>query len=166
MSSIIPITLTPTAGFCVKSTVVQAVKYTPIAQLSNYPNVLEPRPEPIVIPTGFKIFINLAWESSVPPPPEADEAVIKRAMEGEDPAMPSTHSWYVPVVVSEGRLDRDKGKPFTSRSHPPCLHFAPLHPNGAVVLVIIHMCSYAKIAGISIIDIPASIDSRKAIPCI
>ncbi|PBK71822.1 hypothetical protein ARMSODRAFT_954613 [Armillaria solidipes] len=76
------VTLSPQAGFCVKST-------------TNSSN-------------GMKVFINIAWDANVPSPPPASDEVIQRAMQGED----DDEGWYVPVVVSEPRGDVDKsGKP-------------------------------------------------------
>ncbi|PBK92670.1 hypothetical protein ARMGADRAFT_1013211 [Armillaria gallica] len=76
------VTLTPQAGFCVKSS-------------TNGGN-------------GMKVFINIAWDANVPSPPPASNEVIQRAMQGED----DDEGWYVPVVVSEPRGDVDKaGKP-------------------------------------------------------
>ncbi|KAK0478710.1 pre-RNA processing PIH1/Nop17-domain-containing protein [Armillaria novae-zelandiae] len=66
-------TLSPQAGFCVKSTT-----------------------------NGIKVFINIAWDATVPAPPAAAADVIQRAMQGAD------SGWYVPVVVSEPRSDTDK----------------------------------------------------------
>ncbi|KAK0463181.1 pre-RNA processing PIH1/Nop17-domain-containing protein [Desarmillaria tabescens] len=78
------VTLSPQAGFCVKSTTIA----------ENGGN-------------GMKVFINIAWDANVPSPPPASDEVIQRAMQGED-----DDGWYVPVVVSEPRGDVDKvGKP-------------------------------------------------------
>ncbi|KAK0216025.1 pre-RNA processing PIH1/Nop17-domain-containing protein [Armillaria fumosa] len=49
------VTLTPQAGFCVKSST-----------------------------NGTKVFINIAWDANVPAPPPASDDVIQRAMQGED----------------------------------------------------------------------------------
>ncbi|TFK69813.1 hypothetical protein BDN72DRAFT_888209 [Pluteus cervinus] len=95
--------LKPTAGFCVKSTTLQPAVYPPS------PSSL---PSPDHIPPGFKVFVNIAWDPNVPSPPEADEQTIQNAMQGEDPDSPNPEAWYVPVIVSEGRPEKDKaGKP-------------------------------------------------------
>jgi len=75
--------LTPTPGFCVKS------------------SVLNPEP------AGRKVFVNICYDRNVPPPPPADDQTITRALSAhqrgtEDP-------YYVPVVVSQPREDKDKG---------------------------------------------------------
>ena len=78
--------------------------YRPIST----PNSLDPENE-IPIAQGFKVFVNIAWDEQVPAPPEGNEEVIQRAMKGEEIDEPNVDAWYVPVVVSEGRLDTDKG---------------------------------------------------------
>jgi len=111
MSSNITVTLKPTAGFCIKSTTLQPAVYTP-ASTSPAPgsNSLEPANVPIPILQGHKIFVNICWDSNVPPPPEGSEDVIQRAMKGEEVDEHNLDGWFVPVVVSEGRQELDKGK--------------------------------------------------------
>ncbi|KAG7447290.1 uncharacterized protein BT62DRAFT_948298, partial [Guyanagaster necrorhizus] len=78
------VTLSPQAGFCIKSTTIAG----------NGSN-------------GMKVFINIAWDANVPSPPPASDETIQRAMQGDD-----DEGWYVPVIVSEPRGDVDKaGKP-------------------------------------------------------
>ncbi|OAX40762.1 hypothetical protein K503DRAFT_736928 [Rhizopogon vinicolor AM-OR11-026] len=73
--------LNPLPGFCVKSKALQDT----------------------VVP----IFINIAWDSNVPPPPPASEDAIQKAMLGE-----LNNAWFVPVIVSDLRDDKDKaGQP-------------------------------------------------------
>ncbi|KIK09537.1 hypothetical protein K443DRAFT_671439 [Laccaria amethystina LaAM-08-1] len=74
------ISLSPTPGFCVKS------------------KTLTP------VPT--KVFINIAWDKNVPSPPKSSEDDIQRAMKGD--VDERGNPWYVPVVVSEPRQDKDK----------------------------------------------------------
>ena len=76
----IRINLAPKAGFCVKTKTEQ----------------------------GLKVFVNIAWDSNVPPPPKGNEEAIQAAIEGTSDVDPDT--WYVPVVVSEPRKDIDKGQ--------------------------------------------------------
>ncbi|KAK0236880.1 pre-RNA processing PIH1/Nop17-domain-containing protein, partial [Armillaria nabsnona] len=52
------VTLSPQAGFCVKSSTDGG--------------------------NGMKVFINIAWDANVPSPPPASDEVIQRAMQGED----------------------------------------------------------------------------------
>lgn len=68
----------------------------------------------MTIPKGMKIFVNIAWDANVPPPPEGSEEVVQKTMAGEDEldadALASGEGWYVPVIVPEPRLDVDKGE--------------------------------------------------------
>lgn len=89
------VTLNPIPAFVVKSTTLQQ---------SLHKNGTQ-------IPKGLKVFVNIAWDSNVPPPPQGSEDVIQKAMHGED--LDSVDNlnpdgWYVPTVVSEGRQDTDK----------------------------------------------------------
>lgn len=45
----------------------------------------------------------------MPPPPEGSEDAIKRAMEGEEVDQNNSSGWFVPMIVSNGRPDKDKG---------------------------------------------------------
>lgn len=84
---------------------------------SSSKNLLEPKPaatqtRTIQIPVGVKVFLNIAWDTNVPTPPTADEAVVRRAMMGEDlddAIGIGEGAYYVPIVVSEPREDTDKG---------------------------------------------------------
>lgn len=102
------IELQPVAGFCIKTTTVQPAIYTPFAS-PKPPHVLEPPPSSLPIPKGQKIFVNIAWDSNVPPPPPGNEQTIQRAMHGDELDERNPDAWYVPVVVSRGRQDKDKG---------------------------------------------------------
>ncbi|KAF9074537.1 pre-RNA processing PIH1/Nop17-domain-containing protein [Rhodocollybia butyracea] len=71
-----------------------------------------PQSTSIPIPKGYKIFVNVCFDTGVPPPPEGSEIAIQRAMNGDEIDENNPDSWFVPVIVSEGRLDTDKaGKP-------------------------------------------------------
>lgn len=90
------VTLKPTAGFCVKSTTLQDALYKITPTLTsrtpvNSSSLLEPSGSSntnvgagMVIPKGLKVFVNIAWDAGVPPPPEGSEDVIQRAMLGEE----------------------------------------------------------------------------------
>lgn len=117
-SSYVRVQLAPKAGFCVKtSTLTPAVLPPPPTSLaaaakspSATPNErLEPPPGPILVPQGRKVFVNIAWDPNVPPPPEGTEEDVRRAMEGAD-SEEAKGGWYVPVIVSHAREDVDKGK--------------------------------------------------------
>jgi hypothetical protein len=92
------VNLNPSPGFTVKSTTLNDALY------NNIP-----------VPKGLKIFVNIAWDKNVPPPPEGSEDVIQKAMLGEDLNDLNPEGWYVPTVVSEGREDKDKGACTTVR---------------------------------------------------
>uniref|UniRef100_A0A8H7XQ20 PIH1 N-terminal domain-containing protein n=1 Tax=Psilocybe cubensis TaxID=181762 RepID=A0A8H7XQ20_PSICU len=107
-TNVLRIELSPKPGFCIKSAALNPALLPPTAS-SPSPNILEPAPQPIPVPKGQKIFVNLAWDPNVPPPPDASEEEIKRAMQGEDAVDDANPSgWYVPVIVSNARQDKDK----------------------------------------------------------
>ncbi|KAJ6463336.1 hypothetical protein C8R45DRAFT_841164 [Mycena sanguinolenta] len=103
-----PVSLKPSAGFCIKSTTLKpaALKVASSA-VPPRPNSLEPQHTSIAVPVHQKIFVNIAWDAQVPPPPEGNEEAIQRAMHGEDEHL-NPDAWFVPVVVSEPRQDTDK----------------------------------------------------------
>jgi len=129
MSSV-RIQLAPKAGFCIKSASL-APGILPQAQKVDK-NVLEPVPTAIPIPTHTKIFVNIAWDPQVPPPPEGSEDAIREAMQGEDVGEENEQGWYVPVIVSPGREDRDK---CASTVFPPCSNNITLLPAGNTAIV-------------------------------
>ncbi|KAJ3773294.1 pre-RNA processing PIH1/Nop17-domain-containing protein [Lentinula raphanica] len=99
------VSLKPIAGFCIKTTTVQPSSYTP----SSLKRSLNAQTDSTHIPSGFKIFVNVAWDANVPPPPDGNEEAIQRAMRGDDLDKGNLDNWFVPVIVSEGRFDTDKG---------------------------------------------------------
>ncbi|PPR02838.1 hypothetical protein CVT24_002235 [Panaeolus cyanescens] len=94
--------LSPKPGFCIKTSTLNAGIILPDKKDTN---VLELEPKTTPIPQGMKVFVNIAWDSNVPSPPEASEDAIQRAMKGQDPewdqasGSPPT-GWYVPVVIA------------------------------------------------------------------
>ena len=108
----VPVSLTPKPGFCVKSTtLVSAVICFQPKESKNNPNLLEPAPSAVPIPPHRKVFVNIAWDANVPPPPDGSEDAIQKAMLGTDQIdeHSNPHGWYVPVIVSNPREDKDKG---------------------------------------------------------
>ena len=105
-------TLSPSAGFVVKTTTQKPGIYTPTASTDKQlsPTLLEPTKYSTSISYGFKIFINIAFDRGVPPPPRSSESDIRKAMAGDEDA------YFIPVVVSDGREVTDKGKPSVSFS--------------------------------------------------
>ncbi|KAG2361373.1 pre-RNA processing PIH1/Nop17-domain-containing protein [Suillus spraguei] len=110
-SSIDSLALNPVPGFCVKSNVLQlavvprtAIVLPPSDTLGTLSNT------PITIPKGLKVFINIAWDTNVPPPPPDAENAIQKAMHGQESK--SNSGCFIPAVVSDLRDDKDKaGKP-------------------------------------------------------
>ncbi|KAF8954426.1 pre-RNA processing PIH1/Nop17-domain-containing protein [Flammula alnicola] len=90
------IELAPKPGFCVK--IESQRKCEPAGA----------RTGPIPVAKGLKVFVNIAWDANVPPPPEGSEDAIQRAMQGEDVDEENPSGWYVPVIVSNARQDKDK----------------------------------------------------------
>ncbi|KAG0707213.1 pre-RNA processing PIH1/Nop17-domain-containing protein [Suillus ampliporus] len=115
----ISLLLDPVPGFCVKSkTLKQAVvPRTATSSLSQPTSTNNTTSSdklgaisntPITIPKGLKIFVNIAWDANVPPPPAGSEDAIQKAMRGEDYPESNPDGWFVPVVVSDLRDDKDK----------------------------------------------------------
>ncbi|KZP30167.1 hypothetical protein FIBSPDRAFT_1038509 [Athelia psychrophila] len=111
--------LKPTLGFVVKSsTTTPSVLRRSSASEPRTSNLLEPVDPPptgLPLPTGPKVFINIAWDTHVPPPPPGPEDIIQRAMLGMDEdeydaAQPEEGGYYLPVlvVVSAPCDDTDK----------------------------------------------------------
>ena len=98
--------LSPTPGFCVKSSSLQPGVFT----ASERTDPTKPSLKRIPIPIGFKIFVNVCYDANVPPPPPASQDVIQRAMQGTDVDEVDPSAWFVPVIVSEGCEVTDKGK--------------------------------------------------------
>ncbi|KAL0952349.1 hypothetical protein HGRIS_006629 [Hohenbuehelia grisea] len=106
------VTLEPIPGFCIKSSLAEAHSYIPKSDTNPPQNVLEVKPSVVPLPKGLKVFVNIAWDKNVPAAPEGSEEAIRKAMEGDDIDETNPDGWYVPVVVAQGRLDKDKaGQP-------------------------------------------------------
>ena len=127
------VALKPSAGFCVKSTTLEPGLLPPpvaskqVKASANSAGLLEPASQPIPVPKGMKVFVNICYDKNVPAPPEASEEAIQRAIKGANPdealdeeglgesgetEEKDEEEWYVPVVVSEPRVENDKaGKP-------------------------------------------------------
>ncbi len=112
--------LSPAPGFCIKSSTLQPAVCKITAQSAQSLSKLDgpsqsalitSTPGTLSLPKGIKVFVNIAWDANVPPPPEGSEETIQRAMKGEDETSFTTDGgWFVPVIVSEPRSDADKGK--------------------------------------------------------
>ncbi|GJE95821.1 pre-RNA processing PIH1/Nop17-domain-containing protein [Phanerochaete sordida] len=105
--------LSPKPGFCIKTTTLQSATFKVSPSVDKSQTVVS---DAVTIPRGMKVFVNVAWDANVPPPPEGSEEMIQKAMLGEletdEDALASGRAWFVPVIVSEPRMDSDKaGKP-------------------------------------------------------
>ncbi|HEV7736700.1 MAG TPA: hypothetical protein VGO47_04915 [Chlamydiales bacterium] len=96
--------VTPKAGFVIKTTTTQPGFYTAPSLSPPSQNIRH------IVPLGLKIFINVAFSPEIPTPPtvalpaEEENEIIKRAIDGDIEC-----TYFVPVVVSHGRPDKDKG---------------------------------------------------------
>ncbi|KAF8515731.1 PIH1 family [Hysterangium stoloniferum] len=105
------ILVTPTPGYVIKTSTTRAGFFTPQPISSSASP--QCKPTSIQVPNGLKIFINVAYSSEIPAPPTSvlpapeEKEIIERAMAGD-----ADSKYFVPVVVNEGREDKDKaGKP-------------------------------------------------------
>lgn len=113
----IQVDLSPRPGFCVKSSALDSTVCRTSARADGKHKAAASATlfsEEINIPKGTKVFVNVAWDANVPPPPEGSEEAVQKAMSGEqevdEEALVSGRGWFVPVVVSDPRSDVDKGE--------------------------------------------------------
>ena len=118
------VSLAPSAGFCVKSVALNNVSCS-ISASSDGPA------QPVAIPTGLKVFVNIAWDANVPPPPHGTDAAIERAVSSRSEiSLDDAVDWFLPLVLSDPRSDKDKGVIIpTCRSSP--LSHLPTHQPGS-----------------------------------
>ncbi|KIK37957.1 hypothetical protein CY34DRAFT_108871 [Suillus luteus UH-Slu-Lm8-n1] len=109
MSSSVALTLNPVPGFCVKSIALQpaVVHRTATSHPLSTPSDTTGASSN-TIPKGLKVFVNIAWDTNVPPPPPASEDAIQKAMLGRDYDESNSDGWFIPVIVSDLRDDKDK----------------------------------------------------------
>lgn len=98
----VAVALNPVPGFCVKSRATNDALIHLTA--SDQPPVND-----VHVTKGLKIFVNITWDTNVPPPPPASDDAIGRAMQGLDTDDPNPGTWFVPIVISDARQDSDKG---------------------------------------------------------
>jgi hypothetical protein len=109
----LPVLVAPKPGFCIKSfTLSSGILPPPSSNPHPKQSLLEPVPLPTHVPPNRKVFVNIAWDPNVPPPPEGSEEAIHNAMQGQDMDEDNPEGWYVPVIVSNAREDKDKGTSF------------------------------------------------------
>jgi hypothetical protein len=135
MSSSVALTLNPVPGFCVKSIALQpaVVHRTATSHPLSTPSDTTGASSN-TIPKGLKVFVNIAWDTNVPPPPPASEDAIQNAMLGRDYGELNSDGWFIPVIVSDLRDDKDKCRccPLPVSEHLAQAHFRSSH------LVIMH----------------------------
>lgn len=111
----VAVTLSPVPGFCVKSKATNdTVVHPSIADRAGVSRDAQiNRASPLIpVTKGLKIFVNIAWDSNVPPPPQGSEEAIQHAMRGLHIDESNPDGWFVPLVVSDARRDSDKaGQP-------------------------------------------------------
>ncbi|KAN0079982.1 pre-RNA processing PIH1/Nop17 domain containing protein [Tylopilus felleus] len=93
----VAVTLNPVPGFCVKSRATNDA----LVRTDNPQNNLR-------VEKGLKIFVNIAWDLNVPPPPPATDDAMQRAIQGLNIDESSPEAWFVPIVLSDARQDSDK----------------------------------------------------------
>ncbi|KAH0834023.1 pre-RNA processing PIH1/Nop17-domain-containing protein [Lanmaoa asiatica] len=99
-SSKVAVALNPVPGFCVKSRATNDA-LVHLTASDQYPDV--------PVKKGLKIFVNIAWDPNVPPPPPGSDDAIHRAMHaGLDIDDYNPEAWFVPIVLSDARQDSDK----------------------------------------------------------
>ncbi|KAG6332786.1 hypothetical protein ID866_6305 [Astraeus odoratus] len=119
-ASKVPVVLNPVPGFCVKSrTTNDTVVHVDVSQGDRGTGASSSL---IPVPKGLKVFVNVAWDSGVPPPPRGGEEAVQNAMLGLSMDESDPDGWFAPLVVSDARQDSDKaGQPaivFDAIFHP------------------------------------------------
>ncbi|KAL4077698.1 pre-RNA processing PIH1/Nop17-domain-containing protein [Scleroderma citrinum] len=109
----IPVALNPVPGFCVKTrSTNDTVVHATASDVSQATHQVTGTPNLIPVPQGLKVFVNIAWDANVPPTPQASEDAIQNAMKGLDIDESDPNGWFVPLVLSDARQERDKaGQP-------------------------------------------------------
>jgi hypothetical protein len=105
-STLLSVSIAPSAGFVVKSSALEAGVYQSVKNEAIIP-----------VPFGLKIFVNVAWAVEVPPPAEGIQDVAQGALQAG--VTTNGDAPVVPVVVSDGRSVTDKGArffPYTKHS--------------------------------------------------
>jgi len=97
----VTINLSPSPGFCIKSKLLQPGALN-VTSTQN----------PVPIPQGLKVFVNIAWSKDVPPPLDGVEKALEYAAHNRRMDGKSQRESPISVFTFDGRLDTDKaGKP-------------------------------------------------------
>lgn len=145
MSSSVALTLNPVPGFCVKSIALQpaVVHRTATSHPLSTPSDTTGASSN-TIPKGLKVFVNIAWDTNVPPPPPASEDAIQKAMLGRDYDESNSDGWFIPVIVSDLRDDKDKGR---CCPLPVSEHFAQAHFRSSHLIMVSLSTLYSRKSG-------------------
>jgi hypothetical protein len=107
----ININVSPSPGFCIKSRLLQPGIFdatsNPSTVATTHQSVQNQVPVPV--PQGIKVFVNIAWSKEVPPPLDGVEKAVELAMHSNQMDLKSGQGTPIPVFVSDGRLNSDKG---------------------------------------------------------
>ncbi|KJA14573.1 hypothetical protein HYPSUDRAFT_150220 [Hypholoma sublateritium FD-334 SS-4] len=99
-SSTIEIQLSPKPGFCIKTSTLAGAVIPAVKESTS--------PSSPSVPEGLKVFVNIAWDTNVPPSPQGSEEAILRAIHGEDVEEADAAGFYIPAIVSSPREEKDK----------------------------------------------------------
>ena len=94
----VTINLSPSPGFCIKSKLLQPGALN-VTSTQN----------PVPIPQGLKVFVNIAWSKDVPPPLDGVEKALEYAAHNRRMDGKSQRESPISVLTFDGRLDTDKG---------------------------------------------------------
>jgi len=115
----IPVALNPVPGFCIKSRATNDTVVHATAPADSQDTQQVTASTLIPVPKGLKVFVNIAWDADVPPPPQGNEDTIQNAMKGLDIDESSPRGWFVPLVLSDARQEHDKGRCYCTPFHFP-----------------------------------------------
>lgn len=115
----VPVALNPVPGFCLKSRSTNDTVVHATAAVDSQGAQPTPASTLIPVPKGLKIFVNIAWDANVPPPPQGSEDTIQNAMKGLDIDESDPKGWFVPLVLSDARQEHDKGRCYCTPLHLP-----------------------------------------------
>ncbi|KIM58235.1 hypothetical protein SCLCIDRAFT_28262 [Scleroderma citrinum Foug A] len=115
----VPVALNPVPGFCLKSRSTNDTVVHATAAVDSQGAQPTPASTLIPVPKGLKVFVNIAWDANVPPPPQGSEDTIQNAMKGLDIDESDPKGWFVPLVLSDARQEHDKGRCYCTPLHLP-----------------------------------------------
>jgi hypothetical protein len=105
----ININVSPSPGFCIKSRLLQPGILNATSNLSTVSTTNQSVQTKVPVPQGIKVFVNIAWSKDVPPPLDGVERASELATHSRQMDLKSRQGTQIPVFVSDGRLNSDKG---------------------------------------------------------